>query len=84
MENEIERNKTNSTQLLKETKLIFPSINSMSMENHVIASGDSSNNAVLVFYDSGRKLKIVEKEKLKNWLSVRLKSDSVILVTKSY
>lgn len=73
LEKELNKNKYNNRQILKETRVLFPLINSLSItKSTLVSSNDSITNITAVIYDGTKSLNKEESEKLQKWLNERL------------
>ncbi len=69
--------------LLKETRTIFPAVNSLSVSHHDMTTAkDSIIGVTAVIYEAKDDLKAAEKDKLKNWLNQRLSVKNVEIFKK--
>ena len=76
-----QKNKSNqydNKSLLSETKILFPEIENMSLENHsFIIKKDSTATVPVLIYQSKEELPKASVEKLHSWLKQRLASDEI-------
>ncbi len=78
LEKELEKNNFDNKKLLKEAKAIFPTITSLSVSNHEVATAkDSVFTMTAVIYQSGKKLPDADNTRFKNWLNERLSVKNV-------
>ena len=83
LENQIAKNTFDNKKMLKEAHAIFPSIISLSVSNHTMATEKDSTKAITaVIYESKRELPIEDSEKLTNWLNERLSVKNVEIFRK--
>jgi uncharacterized hydrophobic protein (TIGR00271 family) len=71
----------NNSQILKESKILFPEINSVSIANHPF--NEYTNESLIipvVLYQSENSLKEETSTKLKLWLKQRLQKDTIIVL----
>jgi len=60
-------------QFLKESKVLFPAIKSISVSKIILATESDTNTAITgLIYDSQTNLNSIDREKLRNWLNQRL------------
>lgn len=72
LETTIAKNTFDSKQILQEAKIIFPSIQSLSLSNNqFFYVTDSISNATLLIYQAKEELTNAEKSKLVNWIKQR-------------
>lgn len=80
LETEIAKNKFDNKKMFNEAKAIFPSITSLSVANHKLATKKDSSLAVTaVLYESDEDLPIEDSEKFTNWLNARLSVKNVAI-----
>lgn len=73
LEKELAKNKFDSRKLLKEIRILFPNINSLSIaKSSLVNYQDSTSTITAVIYDSPKNLTSDENEKLRKWLNARL------------
>ncbi len=73
LKNQIEANNYNTTKLLAEMKILFPTIENISISNHVFnAATDSIQTVPILIYKSKNELEQAEKNKIMQWLKQRL------------
>ncbi|WP_149207818.1 DUF389 domain-containing protein [Flavobacterium johnsoniae] len=73
LEKELAKNKFDSRKLLKEIRILFPNINSLSIaKSSLVNYQDSTATITAVIYDSPKNLTSDENEKLRKWLNARL------------
>lgn len=73
LKNQIEANNYNTTKLLAEMKILFPTIENISISNHVFnATTDSIQTVPILIYKSKNELEQAEKNKIMQWLKQRL------------
>ena len=76
-----QKNKSNqydNKSLLSETKILFPEIENISLENHsYIIKKDSTATVPVLIYQSKEELPKASVEKLHSWLKQRLASDEI-------
>jgi uncharacterized hydrophobic protein (TIGR00271 family) len=80
LEKELSKNKFDSRKILKETEVLFPNINSLSItKTALINQKDSIINITAVIYDATKNLNADDSAKLKKWLNERLSVKDVEL-----
>lgn len=77
LEQEIVENNFNNKQLLRESKILFPKINSLAVSNNNFAQGDSLVNKTILIYTAEVQFSNEEELKLKNWIEQRLNVNNV-------
>lgn len=77
LEQEISKNSFDDLQLLKESKIIIPKLNSISISNNNFAQGDSLVAKTILVYKSSEALTNEEEGKLKDWAQQRLNKKNV-------
>ncbi len=83
LEAEIEKNVFDGKQILQESKIIFPTIQSLSISNNIFYySNDSTSNVTLFVYQAQNDLGSEDKSKFENWLKKRLSLEKVLLIKK--
>jgi uncharacterized hydrophobic protein (TIGR00271 family) len=83
LETEIAKNRFDGKQILQETKIIFPKIQSLSISNNTFYySNDSSNSSTIFIYQAQNELTNDDKTKFENWLKKRLSLEKVELIKK--
>ncbi len=83
LENEIAKNIFDGKQILREAKIFFPDIQSLSVSNNTFYySNDSTSNSTVFIYQSREDLNAVNKTKLESWLKQRLALEKVELIKK--
>lgn len=76
----IENSDFDNTSLYKETKILFPEIQNISIENHHFnASLDSINKIPVVIYRTSSQISEQEQEKLKEWLINRYNKKNILI-----
>ena len=81
LEAELSRNKFDNRQILEEAKVIFPSIQSVSLSNmEAYFENDSVSTRPVLLYQSEKPLEPGEKEKLVNWIMKRSKLSGLKLI----
>lgn len=80
LEKELSEYRIDNTETLKEIEILFPTLKNVSIGRHLINQNtDSLKTITVVLYKNDKKAKI-ETEKIKNWLSQKLKQSEVILL----
>lgn len=83
LETEIAKNTFNGKQILQESKIFFPNIQSLSISNDTFYySNDSTNSSTIFIYQAKKKLTNDNKTKFENWLKKRLSLEKVELIKK--
>ncbi len=83
LESEIAKNRFDGNQILQETKIIFPVIQSLSISNNTFYySNDSTNSSTIFIYQAQNELTNDDKKKFENWLKKRLSLEKVELIKK--
>jgi hypothetical protein len=83
LETAIAKNTFDGKQILQETKIIFPNIQSLSISNNTFHySSDSSKSSTVFIYQAQNELTNDDKTKLENWLKKRLLLEKVELIKK--
>jgi uncharacterized hydrophobic protein (TIGR00271 family) len=83
LEKELTQNKFDNHQILKETRVLFPAISSLSInKSSLVNQKDSITTITAVIYDGNKVLNTAESEKLKLWLNERLSVKDVELFKK--
>ena len=83
LEKELTKNKFDNRQILKETRVLFPIVNSLSItKSTLINQKDSTTTITAVIYDAAKNLNKAENEKLQKWLNERLSVKDVELFRK--
>ncbi|MEL1241538.1 TIGR00341 family protein [Flavobacterium flavipallidum] len=73
LKKEIEANHFNNKELLAEMKILFPSIENISISNHIFnEKTDSLKIVPVLIYKSKNELDVSEKKKIMQWLKQRL------------
>lgn len=73
----------NNANTIKEAKILFPEINSISIAQYTITEKSKNNKTIpVILYQSKKVLSSTSKEKLKIWLEVRLEKDSIEIYRK--
>jgi hypothetical protein len=73
LEKELTQNKFDNKKLLKETQILFPGIQSLSVvKSTLVTQKDSSVTVTAVIYDDNNNISNSDKQKLRNWLNERL------------
>ncbi|MFC5682977.1 TIGR00341 family protein [Flavobacterium sp. MAHUQ-51] len=73
LKKQIEANSYNTSKLLAEMKILFPTIENISISNHVFnATTDSIRTVPILIYKSKNELEQAEKNKIMQWLKQRL------------
>lgn len=76
----IDRYTFNTENLYSEAKAIFPDLNSLSAaKQEILSDADSAAVIPVAIYESEKELPEAEKQKLRKWLQVRLKVDTLEL-----
>jgi uncharacterized hydrophobic protein (TIGR00271 family) len=83
LEKELTKDKFDDRQILKETRVLFPIISSLSINKSKLTSQkDSITTITAVIYDGTKSLNTADSEKLKKWLNERLSVKDVELFKK--
>ncbi|MBS7233369.1 DUF389 domain-containing protein [Flavobacterium psychroterrae] len=83
LEKELNKNKFDNRQILKETRVLFPVISSLAItKTTLINQKDSTSIITAVIYDAGKDLNKAENQKLQKWLNERLSVKDVELFRK--
>lgn len=70
----------NNTAFLKEARILFPDVNSLSVVRQKAAfKNDSTADLTAVIYDGGKPLQKADKDKFRRWLNERLAVKNVVL-----
>ena len=77
LEQEISKNSFDDLQLLKESKILIPKLNSITISNNNFAQGDSLVAKTILVYKSNEALTNEEEVKLKDWAQQRLNKKNV-------
>lgn len=77
LEQEISKNSFDDLQLLKESKILIPKLNSITISNNNFAQGDSLVAKTILVYKSSEALTNEEEVKLKDWAQQRLNKKNV-------
>ena len=77
LEQEISKNSFDDLQLLKESKILIPKLNSITISNNDFAQGDSLVAKTILVYKSSEALTNEEEGKLKDWAQQRLNKKNV-------
>lgn len=72
LEQRLSENTFDNKQLLSEINIFFPVIKSVSVSKQNIASKDGSRVSTILIYNSNPKLMKADKEKLRNWMLIKL------------
>lgn len=74
----IDKKYFNTENLYEETNAIFPAINSLAVsKQEILSKADTVQILPVVLYKSDQKLSVAERNKLAQWLKVRLKVDTL-------
>ncbi|GAA6767703.1 hypothetical protein AAGS39_29400 [Flavobacterium sp. CGRL2] len=80
LEKELAAKKFDSRQILKETRALYPAVNSLSISrNTLVSPKDSITSITAVIYDASKDLSRTDSEKLQKWLNERLSVNDVEL-----
>jgi uncharacterized hydrophobic protein (TIGR00271 family) len=83
LEKQLTQNKFDNKKLLKETRILFPEIKSLSVvRSTLVTQKDSSVTITAVIYDDYKNISTSDKEKFRNWLNERLAVKDVELFKK--
>lgn len=75
---EIQGNKFDNESLFNEVKILFPSLNDISISNHSFNFNQVKGNVIpVVIYSSEKSLSKEDFEKLKQWIKIRIKNNNV-------
>lgn len=77
LEQELTKNIFDNTQLLKETKILFPKINAITVSNNDFAQGDSLVKKTILIYKAETPFSEEEETQFKNWIEQRLNVKNV-------
>lgn len=81
---EIQDNKYDNRSLLEEARILFPTINDISISNHPFKTGNDKIEIVpVVIYSSEKILSKQESEKLELWVKTRIKKNKIDVFWKS-
>ncbi|MBB4803416.1 MULTISPECIES: DUF389 domain-containing protein [Flavobacterium] len=83
LEKQLTRNKFDNLQILKETRVLFPAVSSLSInKSSLVNQKDSITTITAVIYDGAKTLSPAQSDKLKLWLNERLLVKDVELFKK--
>ena len=77
LEQELTKNIFDNTQLLKESKILFPKINAITVSNNDFAQGDSLVKKTILIYKAETPFSEEEETQFKNWIEQRLNVKNV-------
>lgn len=77
LEQELSKNIFDNTQLLKESKILFPKINAITVSNNNFAQGDSLVKKTILIYKAETPFSEEEEVQFKNWIQQRLNIKNV-------
>ncbi|GGP02278.1 membrane protein [Cloacibacterium rupense] len=77
LEQELSKNIFDNTQLLKESKILFPNINAITVSNNNFAQGDSLVKKTILIYKAETPLSEEDELQFKNWIQQRLNIKNV-------
>lgn len=80
LKNEIAKNTFNDKEVFEEVKIIFPTIQSISIANHNTTLIDTTLIKTVFLYQANPKLEETEKTKLYNWLQKRLPASNLEVI----
>lgn len=81
---EIQDNKFDNKSLLNEAKILFPSLDDISISNHPFNVNQDKGNVIpVVIYSSEKSLNKEDSQKLKQWVKIRIKKSNVEVFWKS-
>ncbi|WP_144214226.1 DUF389 domain-containing protein [Flavobacterium anhuiense] len=83
LEKQLAQNSFDNAKILKESRILYPSLHALSISNHkLVNEKDSIIDITAVLYEADKDLKAEEKEKFKSWLGQRLSLKNVELYRK--
>ncbi len=83
LEKQLRKNKFDNRQILKETRVLFPEVSSLSInKSSLVNQKDSITTITAVIYDGAKTLSPAQSDKLKLWLNERLLVKDVELFKK--
>ncbi len=77
LEQELIKNIFDNSQLLKETKILFPKINAITVSNNSFAQGDSLVKKTILIYKAETPFSEEDEMQFKNWIEQRLNIKNV-------
>ena len=78
LHNELNKYKFDNTETIKEITILFPELKNVSIGRHITNANTDSSKIITVFlYQTDRKTKYIDTEKLKKWLSQKLKTTDI-------
>ena len=78
LHNELNKYKLDNTETIKEITILFPELKNVSIGRHITNANTDSSKIITVFlYQTDRKTKYIDTEKLKKWLSQKLKTTDI-------
>lgn len=80
LKNEIAKNTFDDKEVFEEVKIIFPTIQTISIANHNTTSNDTALIKTVFLYQANPKLNETEKIKLYNWLQKRLSASNLEVI----
>ena len=80
LESQIARNTFDNVQLQKEATAVFPALQTLSISNHSFSRNDTVVTYPVLIYQAEKDLSKDDRSKLKNWLTHRLKLDTLIIL----
>lgn len=85
LEAEIEKNKFDSKQILQETKIIFPTIEALSISNNIFYyNNDSTSSTTTFIFKAQKELNNDDRVKYESWLKKRLSLEKIDLIENKY
>ena len=85
LEAEIEKNKFDSKQILQETKIIFPTIEALSISNNIFYyNNDSTSSTTTFIFKAQQELNNDDRVKYESWLKKRLSLEKIDLIENKY
>ncbi|KRD09163.1 hypothetical protein ASE21_15070 [Flavobacterium sp. Root901] len=84
LKKQLAENSFDNIRILKESRILYPSLNALSISNHKLVNEKDSTvvNITAVLYGADKDLNAAEKEKFRKWLGQRLSLKSVELYRK--
>jgi uncharacterized hydrophobic protein (TIGR00271 family) len=81
LETQLQKNNFDTKQILQEAKIIFPTIQSISISNNSFYySNDSTSKTAVLIYQSKTLLSKTDTDKFENWLKARLSVPEIDLI----
>ncbi len=84
LKNQIQKNTYDNYEILKETKVLFPSVENLAISNHQFFLNDSLYHVPVMVYLAEKPMSNREKTQLQKWIKTKLSHDTILIYYENY